>query len=82
MKNEKSFDPTLNAYILYYLKELKALDEIREAAETAFEQNRVDEDIFDIENLEDDFDEDLDDEFDLDDLDLDGLDLDDLDKVN
>lgn len=67
LKNEKSFDPILNAYILYYLKELKTLDEIRETAETAFEQNRVDEKVFALEDLDQDFyDEPDDDDFDFD----------------
>lgn len=62
LKNEITFDPTLNAYLLYFLKELKALDEIRETAETAFEQNRVDEKIFTLDDLEDiDFDDEPDD---------------------
>ncbi len=66
LKNEKSFDPTLNAYLLYYLKEMEAIDEIRETAERAIEQNRVDEDIFAPESLdEDDFDDELDDDSDF-----------------
>jgi hypothetical protein len=67
LKNEKSFDPTLNAYLLYYFRELEAMDEIRETAETAFEQNRVDEGIFSLDDLEeDDFDDEPDDDFDFD----------------
>lgn len=70
LKNEKSFDATLNAYLLFYLKEMQALDEVRETAEAAIAQNRVDEEFFTLEDLEDDFDnDDFDDEFDLDELD-------------
>ena len=46
LQNEKSFDPILNAYLLYYLSEMEAIDEIRETIDAAFEQGRVDEDIF------------------------------------
>jgi hypothetical protein len=66
LKNEKSFDPTVNAYILFYLKEMEAIDEVRETAQTAIEQNRVDEEIFTRENLDEDFDDELDDDFDFD----------------
>jgi hypothetical protein len=61
LKNEKSFNPTVNAYILFSLREMEAIDELRETAEAAVAQNRVDENIFTLEDLEDmdeDFDED------------------------
>ena len=69
LKNEKSFDPTVNAYILFYLKEMEAIDELRETAQTAIEQNRVDEEFFTLEDLDEDLDEDFDDDFDEDDFD-------------
>lgn len=64
LKNEKSFDPTLNAYLLFYLKEMESIDELRETAESAIEQNRVDEKIFTLEDLDEDFDDDFDDDLD------------------
>lgn len=73
LKNEKTFDPTLNAYLLYYLKEMEVLDEVEETAKDAFLHERVDENIFteeelheeDVDDEDDDFDEDLsDDDFD------------------
>ncbi|MBI3152710.1 MAG: hypothetical protein HYZ21_11295 [Chloroflexi bacterium] len=71
LKNEKVFDPTLNAYLLYYLKQMEALDEIRETVDMAFDQGRVDLDIITPEDLEEDFDDDddFDDDSDFDDLD-------------
>lgn len=54
LKNEKTFDPSLNAYLLYYLQEMEAIDEVRETAEIAFEQGRIDQDIFTPEDLDDD----------------------------
>lgn len=74
LKNEKSFDPTLNAYLLYYLKEMEAIDELRETAETAIKENRVDKEFFTLEDLDEDLDEDFDeddfdDEFGLDEMD-------------
>ena len=74
LQNAKTFDSTLNAYILYYLKEMGALEEIRATIDSAFDQERVDENIFTLDDLEeDDFDDELDDDFDLDDPDLDDL---------
>ncbi|MBI5823441.1 MAG: hypothetical protein HZB18_05385 [Chloroflexi bacterium] len=66
LKNEKSFDPTLNAYLLNYLRDMEAIDELRETAESAIKQGRVDEEIFTFEDLDEDFDDDYD-EDDLDD---------------
>lgn len=57
LKNEKTFNPSVNAYLLYYLEEMEAIDDIREAVNNAFEQNRVDLDIFTPEDLEDDYDD-------------------------
>lgn len=72
LKNEKTFDPTLNAYLLYFLKQMEALDKIPETIDAAFEQGRVDLDIFTPEDLKEDFDDDDDsddDDFDFDDPD-------------
>ena len=78
LQNTKTFDPTLNAYILYYLKEMDSLEEIRVTIDSAFDQGRVDENIFTLDDLEeDDFDDEPDDGFDLDALNLDDLDDDD-----
>ncbi|MBI3161916.1 MAG: hypothetical protein HYZ23_05375 [Chloroflexi bacterium] len=66
LKNEKNYDPALNAYLLFYLKEMEVLDEVRETAEAAIQQNRVDEKIFTPEDLDDDYDDDFDDDDDAD----------------
>lgn len=68
LKNEKTFDSTLNAYLLYFLKEMEAIDELRATAGLAIEQNRVNEEFFTLEDLDDDF-GDAFDEDDFDDLD-------------
>ena len=70
LKNEKVFDPGLNAYLLHYLQEMDMLGEISETIEAALEQERVDLEIFTPDDLdeEDDFD---DTDFDFDDLDED-----------
>lgn len=57
LKNEKTFDPSLNAYLLYYLDEMEALADIRETVDTAFEQGRIDLDIFTPEDLDNDYDD-------------------------
>ncbi len=68
LQNTKTFNSTLNAYLLYFLKEMEATEEIRETIDTAFEQERVDLEFFTLEDLEeDDFDDEFDDDFDFDD---------------
>ena len=87
LKNETSFDPTLNAFLLRSLAKMEALDEVEDTALSAIQNGRVDDEIFTEEDLyadleDDDFDDDDfdDDEFDDDDLDEDdfenGLDKD------
>jgi hypothetical protein len=73
LKNETSFDPTLNAYLLHTLAKMGALGEVEDTAISAIENGRVDEDIFDKEDLnanleDDDFDDDDFDEEDEDDI--------------
>ena len=73
LKNEKVFDPTLNAYILHSLAKMEALEEVEQTTLAAIENGRVDEEIFSEEDLysdlelededdyeEDDFEDDLD----------------------
>lgn len=62
LKNEKTFNPSLNAYLLYYLDEMGVLEEIRETVDSAFEQGRIDLNIFTPDDLEDDYDDNDDDD--------------------
>lgn len=73
LKNEKTFDPTLNAYLLHSLARMEALEEIEDIALSAIENGRVDEEIFteddlyaDHEDEDDDFEDDVEDELDAD----------------
>jgi hypothetical protein len=59
--NTKTFNPTVNAYMIHFLREMDAVDEIWETVELAFDEERVDLDIITPEDLEEDYD---DDEFD------------------
>lgn len=62
--NAKTFDPTVNAYLIHFLREMEAEDEIWETIELAFDEDRVDTDVISAEDFEEDeFDEDFDDEF-------------------
>lgn len=63
LRNETSFNPTLNAYLLHSLAKMEALDEVEETALSAIENGRVDEEIF----TEDDLYADLEDDDDFDD---------------
>jgi hypothetical protein len=72
LKNTKKFDPTVNAYLIHFLRDMDVLEDLWETVEIAFEQDRVDTDIMTLEDLEgydedddldDDFDDDEDDEF-------------------
>jgi hypothetical protein len=68
--NAKTFDPTLNAYLIHFLREMEAEDDVWYVIESAFDEERVDLDIITPEDLEEDdydeeeFDDDFDDEFD------------------
>lgn len=66
LKNTKTSDPTLNAYLIHFLKEMEAEEEIWDVIESAFEEGRVDTEIISREDFEeDDFDDDeFDEEFD------------------
>ena len=71
--NKKDFNPTLNAYLIHFVRDMEAEDEIWDTIELAFDEDRVDTDIITGEDFEeDDFDdewddEDFDDDFDNDD---------------
>jgi hypothetical protein len=59
LQNSTSFDPTLNGYVIRFLKDMEALDDVHEIISEAFEQNRVDPEIITPEDLEeDDFEDD------------------------
>ncbi|MBI5838558.1 MAG: hypothetical protein HZB19_00515 [Chloroflexi bacterium] len=61
LQNTKAFNPTLNGYIISFLNNMEAVDEIYPAIEDAFEQNRVDLNIISLEDL-DEFDDEYDDD--------------------
>jgi Protein of unknown function (DUF1186) len=60
LQNETGFEPTLNGYLISFLRSMEALDEVRPSIMKAFDQGRVDPDIITAEDLEedDDFEED------------------------
>lgn len=59
LQNDKTFEPSLNGYLISFLRSMEALDEASLAIQEAFDQNRVDLDIITPEDLEeDDFEED------------------------
>ena len=71
--NTTKFDPTVNAYIIHFLRDMDAVEDVWETIESAFDEDRVDTDIISFEDLDeyyddddwdDEFDEDFDDEFD------------------
>jgi hypothetical protein len=68
--NDKTFDPTVNAYLIHFLREMEAEEDVWDVIESAFNEERVDLDIITPEDLEEDdydeeeFDDDFDDEFD------------------
>lgn len=71
LKNTKTFNPVVNAYLIHFLNEMKVVDDISETIQQAFDEERVDLDIITPDDLEeddfdDDFDDDYDDEFDED----------------
>ncbi|MCC6298230.1 MAG: hypothetical protein IT314_02950 [Anaerolineales bacterium] len=58
LRNEKSFNPTVNAYMIHFLREMEAVKDVWETVNSAFENGRVDLDVIAPEDLEDDgFDE-------------------------
>ncbi len=63
LRDTKTFDPTLNGYIISFLDNMEAVEELYPAINEAFEQNRVDLDIISPEDLEEEYDFE-DDEFD------------------
>lgn len=68
--NAKTFDSTVNAYLIHFLREMEAEQDVWDVIESAFDKDRVDLDIITLEDLEEDdddeeeFDDDFDDEFD------------------
>jgi hypothetical protein len=59
LMNETSFDPTLNGYLISFLRSMQALDEVSQIIEKAFDQGRVDLDIITPEDIAaDEFEED------------------------
>ena len=63
LQNTKTFNPTLNGYLISFLQDLEALDDVWDAIDSAFEENRVDSNIVSREDLEED-----DDDFEDDDM--------------
>lgn len=60
--NAQVFNPTVNAYLIHFLMEMDAVDEIFETVELAFDQSRVDLDITTPEDLDEDMSDNLFDE--------------------
>lgn len=59
LRNTTSFDPALNGYLIMFLNDMEAPDDVYKTISEAFEQNRVDPEIITPEDLEDDdFDDD------------------------
>ncbi|NOH02861.1 MAG: hypothetical protein HND47_13335 [Chloroflexi bacterium] len=54
LQSAKSFDPTLNAYLIHFLREMEAVDEAMDAIDSAFEAGRVDLEIITPEDLDED----------------------------
>jgi len=63
LRDTKTFDATLNAFIISFLDNMEAVEEVYPAINEAFEQNRVNLDIISPEDLEEEYDFE-DDEFD------------------
>lgn len=70
LENAKTFDPAVNAYLIHFLREMEAEEDVWDVIESAFDEERVDLNIATFEDLEDDdyddeeFDDDFDDDFD------------------
>ena len=59
LQNDRAFEPTLNAYLISFLRSMDALEDVSASIHKAFEQDRVDLDIITPDDLEeDDFEED------------------------
>jgi hypothetical protein len=56
LANTKNFNPTVNAYMIHFLNQMEAVEDIWETIELAFEEERVDLDVITPEDLEDDYD--------------------------
>jgi Protein of unknown function (DUF1186) len=66
LKNTKTFNPAVNAYLIRFINQMEVADEIEETIQQAFEDERVDLDIITPEDLEeDDFDDDYDEDVDM-----------------
>ena len=69
LENTKDFNPAVNAYLIHFLRDMDAVEDLWETIELAYDQDRVDTDIIALEDLEDydeddDYDDDFDDDFD------------------
>jgi hypothetical protein len=62
--NTKTFNPTVNAYMIHFINQMEAVEDAWDVIKSAFEDERVDLNIITPEDLEDD---DLDDDFEFDD---------------
>ncbi len=69
LQNATNFNPTVNAYLVYFLTDMEALDEVKETVHAAFETGRIDLKIITPEDLY----KDEDDEFDEKDFDNEDL---------
>jgi hypothetical protein len=69
LENTTTFDPTVNAYLIHFLREMEAEDEIWDTIELAFDEDRVDTNVISAEDFEEEdfFDEDFEDDFEEDD---------------
>lgn len=52
LQNETTFDPTLNGYLISFLRSMEAVDKVRPAINKAFDQSRVDLDLITPQDLE------------------------------
>ncbi|MEW6285575.1 MAG: DUF1186 domain-containing protein [Chloroflexota bacterium] len=62
--NAKIFNPTVNAYLIHFLRDMHAVENVRDVIESAFEEERVDLNIIAPEDLEEDYEDDFYDESD------------------
>jgi len=53
--NTKSYNPTVNAYVIHYLSQMEAVEDVWDTVESAFDQERVDLDIITPDDIEDDY---------------------------
>ena len=52
--NTKTFDPSVNAYLIHFLRDMGAEEEIRETVDVAFGEGRVDLEIITLEDIYED----------------------------